>query len=135
MINEDNEKKPLYNGTKENLLKETEVHQYDVFTCMNYISEICTTTGHIHDNTKSQNFDEFYDSLTSIDMDNTPNDVNLIDVMEMISDCCCAGYRRNGDVYNITLSEEVLKKAFDNTVNLIKDFSKEIILKGESDGE
>lgn len=53
--------------------------------------------------------------------DKAPEDVNLIDVLEMICDCVSAGMARKGKVYEVTLSNETLKKAFDNTVKMIKD--------------
>ena len=53
--------------------------------------------------------------------DKVPEDVNLIDVLEMICDCVSAGMARTGTVYDVTLSNETLKKAFKNTVKLIKD--------------
>lgn len=52
--------------------------------------------------------------------DRVPEDVNLIDVLEMICDCVSAGMARTGEVYDVTLSSETLKKAFNNTVELIK---------------
>lgn len=53
--------------------------------------------------------------------DSVPEDVNLIDVLEMICDCVSAGMARTGKVYDVTLSSETLKKAFDNTVQMMKD--------------
>ena len=47
-----------------------------------------------------------------------PDDVNLIDVLEMISDCVCAGMARKGEVYPVTIPPEILQKAFDNTVQM-----------------
>ena len=47
-----------------------------------------------------------------------PEDVNLIDVLEMICDCVCAGMARTGSVYPISISDDVLRKAFDNTVQM-----------------
>lgn len=52
--------------------------------------------------------------------DRVPEDVNLIDVLEMICDCVSAGMARTGEVYDITLPDKVLKQAFNNTVDLIK---------------
>ena len=52
--------------------------------------------------------------------DKVPEDVNLVDVLEMICDCVSAGMARTGEVYDITLSEKTLKKAFENTVTLLK---------------
>ena len=52
--------------------------------------------------------------------DGVPADVNLIDVLEMIVDCVMAGMARSGSVYPLNLSSEVLMKAFQNTVILLK---------------
>lgn len=49
-----------------------------------------------------------------------PEDVNLIDVLEMIVDCVMAGMARTGNVYPLDIKNEVLRKAFDNTVELLK---------------
>jgi hypothetical protein len=57
--------------------------------------------------------------------DGVPADVNLIDVLDMIVDCVMAGMGRSGSVYPLTISPEVLKVAFDNTVELLK---KEIVV-------
>lgn len=47
-----------------------------------------------------------------------PEDVNLIDVLEMICDCVCAGMARSGSVRPVSISDDVLRKAFDNTVQM-----------------
>lgn len=52
--------------------------------------------------------------------DKAPEDVNLIDVLEMICDCVSAGMARTGHIFPLTLSTETLEKAFLNTVELIK---------------
>lgn len=49
-----------------------------------------------------------------------PDDVNLIDVIEMLCDCVSAGMARSGDVHDIDISPEVLTKAVTNTVDLLK---------------
>lgn len=49
----------------------------------------------------------------------TLEDVNLIDVLEFISDCVTAGMARTGEVRPLTISNEMLQKAFQNTVNLL----------------
>lgn len=48
-----------------------------------------------------------------------PEDVNLIDVLERIVDCVCAGKARSGAVRELTLPTEILEKAFKNTVQLV----------------
>ena len=52
--------------------------------------------------------------------DGVPEDVNLIDVLDCIADCVMAGMGRSGDVYPLQLSPELLEKAFQNTVTLLK---------------
>jgi len=52
--------------------------------------------------------------------DGIPDDVNLIDVLEHISDCVMAGMARTGNIYELKLSNELLQKAFQNTVELLK---------------
>ena len=48
-----------------------------------------------------------------------PDDVNMIDVIEMICDCVAAGLARSGNVYDIDIPSDVLQKAVANTVNLL----------------
>ena len=50
-----------------------------------------------------------------------PDDVNIIDVLEMIVDCTLAGLTRSGTVRPVEIDSEILKKAVDNTVELIKN--------------
>ncbi len=50
-----------------------------------------------------------------------PEDVNLIDVIEMLCDCVSAGMARSGSVYDITISDTVLQKAVQNTFELLKE--------------
>lgn len=52
---------------------------------------------------------------------NCPDDVNLIDVLEMIVDCICAGLARNGKVRELEINNDILNKAVKNTVQLILD--------------
>jgi hypothetical protein len=49
------------------------------------------------------------------------DDVNLVDVIEMICDCICAGMARSGKVYPINISSDVLQKAVCNTVQMCMD--------------
>lgn len=49
-----------------------------------------------------------------------PDDVNLIDVLEMVADCVMAGMGRAGDVFPIKLSDELLQRALANTTELLK---------------
>jgi hypothetical protein len=49
-----------------------------------------------------------------------PDDVNLIDVIDFISDCVMAGMARSGSVYDLKLPPELLERAFQNTVEMLK---------------
>lgn len=49
-----------------------------------------------------------------------PDDVDLFDVIEMICDCVAAGMARSGDVYDLDISEDILTKAVENTVKILK---------------
>ena len=53
--------------------------------------------------------------------DGVPEDVNLIDVLDMIADGVMAGAARSGveKVYKPDLPEAVLRRAFDNTFALL----------------
>ena len=59
-----------------------------------------------------------------------PEDVNLIDVIEMLCDCVVAGKARSGDVYDITISDTVLQNAVKNTVELLKSH---VVVEGEQE--
>lgn len=59
-----------------------------------------------------------------------PEDVNLIDVIEMLCDCVVAGKARSGDVYDIAIIDNVLQKAVKNTVEMLK---LHVIVEGEQD--
>lgn len=52
--------------------------------------------------------------------DGVPGNVNLLDVLEHIADCVMAGMARSGSVYELKLSDELLQRAFKNTVELLK---------------
>lgn len=51
--------------------------------------------------------------------DSVPDDVNLVDVMEFLVDCCVAGAARSGSVRPITIKPDVLMLAFKNTRKLL----------------
>jgi hypothetical protein len=48
-----------------------------------------------------------------------PDDVNLVDVLEMLCDCCSAGMARTGKVFDVDVPDDVLRLAVKNTVNMI----------------
>jgi len=52
--------------------------------------------------------------------DGIPQDVNLIDVLDYISDCVMSGMARSGEVHPLELPVPLLVRAFENTVALLK---------------
>ncbi len=62
--------------------------------------------------------------------DGIPADVNLIDVLDFIADCVMAGMGRSGSVYPLQLSPELLERAFQNTVEMLKA---EVVVVDESE--
>ena len=121
---------------------DTELHIEAVQKCGDFFRDMIKGQFKEHDHTKlGDNLSEFTEALRSRLKndefknlpwwkkhleerhhlnDKVPEDVNLIDVIEMICDCVSAGMARTGKAYDVTLSEKVLKKAFDNTVELLK---------------
>ena len=137
---------PDYGYTnKEDLLEETNQHQQDVFKVMSSISRLIYERGEHHDWTKIKYFDDFAnDTLERLDTPDfksrewykihtslerhhinahVPDDVDLIDCLEMIVDCVCAGKARSGEVKKefLTLKEDVLETAYWNTLKKISD--------------
>ena len=50
-----------------------------------------------------------------------PEDVNLIDVIEMICDCVCAGMARSGHIHDVEIDTDILDRAVRNTVEMLKN--------------
>jgi len=119
-------------------MEDTDQHITDVDKVMQYFSDELIEKGKNHDFLKKTRSDEFYDSLISGKIKDSkwyqdhitkerhhlkshvPDDVNLIDVLEYLGDCVVAGLSRSGDIYDIDPSDKLLRKAFDNTVELLK---------------
>lgn len=119
------------------------MHISDVSTVMHEISRMVDDRGVNHDHTKKSQEKLFYENFLSTMnegtdftkdewyqihikterhhlLSNCPNDVNLIDILEMIVDCTCAGLARSGEVRPMEINDDILHKAIDNTVELIK---------------
>jgi len=129
---------------KNKLLLDTTRHMDAVLDGMIYFADKLITAGEQHDFTKIQYFPEFHKALESGNIKNQewykrhiseerhhlsaqpPKDVNLIDVLEYIADCLMAGSARSSKVYDITLSNNLLQLAFDNTIKMLQ---KEILVK------
>ena len=131
----------------EEFSKSTDMHREDVLNTMNELARLIQEAGKNHDWTKKEKEKEFYEQFTASKEkgfnfkeskwykyhatterhhlnSNVPKDVNLIDVLEMIADCCCAGMARSGNVYDLELPDEVLQNAFQNTVDMVKKMIK-----------
>lgn len=129
--------------TFEEFQKANDSHIRDVSYVMNDIAYCIMARGGNHDYTKKSHEGLFYDNFLStmnngtsfVDgewykyhvekerhhlLSNCPEDVNLIDVLEMIVDCVCAGMARSGEVRHIDINQEILDRALVNTVDMIK---------------
>lgn len=121
-----------------------DMHRQDVKSVMNELAFEIMATGRTHDYTKKSHERLFYKNFLSTMnegtdfvnddwyqhhikeerhhlLSNCQEDVNLIDVLEMITDCVCAGMARSGEVRPIEINNEILEKVLNNTVDFIKD--------------
>lgn len=125
--------------TKETLLASSKQHINDVRRALDYFMARICAAGQVHDPDKITDIDGFHaDFVTGFAQtgwwdrhrklnrhhltqdDGVPDDVNLIDVLDFIADCVMAGMARSGSVYPLHLSPELLERAFQNTVTLLK---------------
>jgi hypothetical protein len=124
--------------TKEELYKASVQHIDDVHQALGFFIEKITDAITNHDPDKLSDIDGFHrDFVTGFknttwwdahrksnrhhlaNEDGIPSDVNLIDVLDFIADCVMAGMGRTGTVYPIVLPDELLQRAFQNTVTLL----------------
>lgn len=119
-----------------------DMHKQDVKNVMNELAFIIMDKGNKHDWTKKTYEKLFYNNFLSTMNKGTdfindawyqehiraerhhltskcPEDVNLLDVLEMIVDCVCAGKARSGEIRTLEIDDEILKKALSNTVDMI----------------
>lgn len=126
--------------SKEQLLKSSLQHIGDVGQALAFFQQRLTYKAVLHDYDKLTEIDWFYsDFRTSFEKtgwwdnhrkihrhhlanaDGIPDDVNLLDVLEYIADCVMAGMARSGSVYELTMTDELLRKAFANTVRMLTE--------------
>lgn len=123
---------------KEELRQSTISHIHDVDLCMNMIADMIISRAKDHDHTKMEMMDEFYHALKTGNIKDTQwynhhvtaerhhvktyvhQDINLIDIIEAVCDCCMAGLARSGEIYDTDIDPAVLQLAVQNTVKLIK---------------
>lgn len=131
------------NITYEQFQEANDMHIEDVRAVMYELSRMVDSVGEHHDCTKKSQERMFYRDFLSTLHDGTdfvcaewyqlhvmaerhhlfshcPDDVNLIDVLEMIADCVCAGLSRSGEVRGLEINSEILNKAVKNTAELVK---------------
>ena len=131
-------------ATKDDLFQNTLSHIADVQNVGEWLTNKFKNQLAEHDHTKLEYLDEFYnDFVEQLQSENKPNfkempwfknrhmterhhlndsvpeDVNLLDVLEMVIDCTVAGLARSGSVYPITIPGDAIEKAIENTKNLI----------------
>lgn len=130
--------------TKEKFLKEIYEHRDSVSDCLNFFVKDLIERGMNHDYTKLKFFDLFYsdtvESRLNKDLNfkemkfykkhieerhhlnaKVPENVNLIDILEMVADCVSAGISRDGNFREseIQLDPELLQKAVNNTAKIL----------------
>jgi len=125
--------------TKETLLASSRQHIGDIVKALAFFQSKITEAAGEHDYDKLTAIDWFhadfitgfkqtgwYDNHRKIHRhhldkpDGVPDNVNLLDVLEHIADCVMAGMGRSGSVYELKLPDELLQRAFKNTVELLK---------------
>lgn len=125
--------------SKQTLLESSVQHIGDVQKALIFFAGKVCDAARVHDTDKITDIDGFHaDFVTGFattawwdrhrrinrhhltEEDGIPADVNLIDVLDFIADCVMAGMGRTGDVYPLNLPTEVLERAFQNTVAMLK---------------
>lgn len=130
--------------TKEELIAATKSHIRDVQTAISWMITRLRESGEKHDHTKLDHIEEFYNNFKYIQdgnpgdfkqmnwfkefhlterhhiTDRCPDDVNLFDVLERVADITMACLGRSGVFYPDDLSAEILLKAYNNTIELLR---------------
>jgi hypothetical protein len=127
------------NVSKQTLLESSHQHINDVESALMLFAGMIGAAASVHDADKISDIDGFHrDFVTGFKQtewwdkhrqlnrhhlntdDGVRDDVNLIDVLDFIADCVMAGMARSGSVTPLKLSPALLEKAFQNTVELLK---------------
>jgi hypothetical protein len=126
--------------TRETLGASSVQHIQDVRLALEFFAQLLHRAAAVHDTDKLTDLDSFHaDFVTGFEQsgwwerhrtlnrhhltndDGIPADVNLIDVLDFVADCVMAGMARSGSVYPLALPPELLERAFQNTVTLLKN--------------
>ena len=124
--------------TKDTLIKSSLQHIEDVQKGMAFFIMMMKQAASKHDYTKLTGINQFFEDFKTgfktqnwYEMHKTterhhlsirgviPEDVNLIDVIEYIVDGAMAGMARSGKYRKEDISKDLLKRAFDNTIELL----------------
>jgi hypothetical protein len=124
--------------TKETLLDSSIQHIEDIRAGLDFFRAALDRAGALHDHDKISGIDHFHSDFRTgfketgwwdnhrkvnrhhlTEADGTPDDVNLIDVFDFITDCTMAGMARSGSVRPLTLPPGLLERAFQNTAALL----------------
>lgn len=133
--------------TKEQLLESSVQHIGDVKQGMGFFAEMLIGAAYRHDLDKITDIDTFHRDFQTgfkvtewwdrhrkinrhhlLEADGVPEDVNLIDVLDMIVDCVMAGLGRSGTVRELNISPDVLMRAYNNTAKLLE---KNVVVDGK----
>lgn len=130
--------------TFEQFQEANDMHIDDVGKVMHALSRFVDMAGRSHDFTKKSRERMFYRDFVNTQengadfanaewyqlhvkaerhhlLSNCPDDVNLIDVLEMIADCTCAGLARSGEIRDLEIDNDILNRAVKNTAEMIKN--------------
>lgn len=130
------------NITMEQFHEANTSHKSDVQRVMTCLAMMLDKNGKMHDWTKLAYEDEFYDNFLDTINNGTDfvsnswyqkhimiekhhpfsyyhEDINLLDIIETIVDCVCAGKARSGQIRDLEFDDEIIKKAVANTVKLV----------------
>ncbi|MGE0161469.1 MAG: hypothetical protein AB7T31_19005 [Gemmatimonadales bacterium] len=124
--------------TKGELLESSHQHIEDVQQALAFFRDELYAAGVRHDRDKLTDIDGFHaDFITGFAQtgwwdrhrklnrhhleqeDGIPADVNLIDVLDYIADCVMAGKARSGTVRELKIPNDLLIRAFVNTVAML----------------
>ena len=124
--------------TKDQLYSASQSHKSDVVQGMQFFKGLMADAMLRHDDDKLNDIDGFHRDFSTgftqtvwwdnhrkitrhhlTSDDGVPEDVNLIDVLEMVVDGVMAGMARSGSVYPPKISSNVLLRAVKNTSELL----------------
>jgi hypothetical protein len=126
------------NVSRETLLTSSVVHIRDVARALEFFAAKLRAAAIDHDEDKVSGIEWFHaDFITGFaqtgwwdnhrritrhhlaQADGVPDDVNLLDVLEYVADCVMAGMARSGSVRPLEVSDDLLRRAFENTARLL----------------